>query len=330
MTVATVENLSADIYYQRAYSALYEQGCELFEYIHQEGDKYVKFTSLKREITHVAGQAVAEKLYDLETPYGYGGPLSNSDNPMFLARAFAAYRCHCAQQNIVCEFIRFHPFNSLVNNCSLFDMCLEERQVVIVDLNLSCEERRQRYSKTTRNIVKKALQNLTIENEDVPISEFISLYYETMQKNMAPDFFYFKESYFNALIALDGVRLIAIKKDEEYASIGFFMCCNELAHYHLSANNQELAKENGNYLLLDAAFEHAKSQGCRYMMLGGGRTSSLDDSLFKFKAKFSPETKPFYIAGLDFLPKKRQQLNQLWIANNSDRPAPKLFQLYRA
>lgn len=330
MTVATVMNLSADIYYQRAYSALYEQGCEHFEYTYQEGEKYVKFSALKHRITQVAGQVVREELYDLETPYGYGGPRSNSNEPDFLVRAFVAYKTHCAQRNIVCEFIRFHPFNTLADNSMLFDMHFPERQVVIVDLALNSEERRQQYSKTTRNIVKKALKSLSVNSDNVPLSEFMSMYYETMQKNTASDFFYFKESYFNALMALDSVSLIATQKDEQYASIGFFMCCDELAHYHLSANNQALAKEHGNYLLLDAAFEYAKAQGCRYMMLGGGRTSSPDDSLFKFKAKFSPLIKPFYIAGLDFLPEKRQQLNQLWIAQNATRPALKLFQLYRA
>ncbi|WP_158132975.1 GNAT family N-acetyltransferase [Vibrio navarrensis] len=330
MSTASVTDLSADIYYQRAYSALYEQGCEHFEYTYQEGEHYVRFTALKHRISHVAGVEIQENLYDLETPYGYGGPLSNSDDPAFLQRAFTAYREHCQQQRIVCEFIRFHPFNPLAENNTLFDMHFAERQVVIVDLEQSSEERRQQYSKTTRNIVKKAANNLTVQYEHVPLSEFMSMYYDTMQKNTASDFFYFKEPYFEALMQIQGVSLLAIQKEHQYASIGFFMCSNELAHYHLSANNQELAKDNGNYLLLDAAFEHAKAQGCRYMMLGGGRTSSPEDSLFKFKSKFSPLNKAFYIAGLDFLPEKRHQLNQLWFEQNPQRQAPKLFQLYRA
>lgn len=330
MAIASVKDLSADIYYQRAYSSLYEQGCRYFEYTYQEGEYYSKFTALKHRISRVAGVEVQEELYDLETPYGYGGPLSNSDDPAFLQRAFNAYRSHCQQQHIVCEFIRFHPFNRLAEKNTLFDMHFAERQVVLVDLEQSSEERRQHYSKTTRNIVKNATKNLTVQNEGVPLSEFMSMYYDTMQKNTASDFFYFKEPYFEALMQLQGVSLLAVQKEQKYASIGFFICSNELAHYHLSANNQALAKDNGNYLLLDAAFEYAKTQGCRYMMLGGGRTSLPEDSLFKFKSKFSPLNKTFYIAGLDFLPEKRHQLNQLWLQQNQQRQTPKLFQLYRA
>lgn len=330
MTDITIRNLLSDIYYQREYSALYEGECEHFEFKYEEGDSNVQFSALKRRIKNVSGKEIDEELYDLETPYGYGGPVSNSLDEQFLCRAFGAYRDFCKEQNIVCEFIRFHPFNSLGNMASLFDMNLPERQVVIVDLEKSTEERRKLYSKTTRNIIKKAEKKLTIETGSVELSSFMEMYYETMQKNSASDFFYFQEDYFNALSALEGVDLLATKKESTFASIGFFMCGKELAHYHLSANNQALAKENGNYLLLDAAFEHAKSKGCRYMMLGGGRTSSPDDSLFKFKSKFSPLTMPFYIAGLDFLPEKRQMLNQMWAEQHKDVSPPKLFQLYRA
>lgn len=323
-------DLSADIYYQRAYSALYEEGCEYFENTYHESEHYVWFTALKRRIRCVAGVEVKEELYDLETPYGYGGPLSNSNDQAFLQRAFNAYRRHCQQQQIVCEFIRFHPFNLVAENSKLFDMKALERQIVIVDLEQSSEKRRQAYSQTTRNIVKRASRNLTVQNKGVPLSEFMGMYYNTMSKNSASDFFYFKEAYFKALLQIQGVSLLAIQKEQQYASIGIFICSNEIAYYHLSANNQELAKDNGNYLLLDAAFEHAKAHGCRYMILGGGRTSSQEDSLFKFKRKFSPLNRPFYIAGLDFLPEKRRQLNQVWIEQNPKRQAPELFQLYRA
>lgn len=330
MTNITITDLPSDIYYQREYSALYEGDGEHFEFQYDEDSSYVRFSALKRPIRSVAGQDIAEELYDLETPYGYGGPISNSSDTLFLQRAFSAYREHCKAQNIVCEFIRFHPFNTVGEMPSLFDMHFPERQVVIVDLEKNTEERRKSYSKTTRNIVKRAEKNLSVDTTSVQLSDFMEMYYETMKKNSASDFFYFQEKYFNDLNALDGVSLLATKKESTYASVGFFMCGKELAHYHLSANNQDIAKENGNYLLLDAAFEHAKTQGCRYMMLGGGRTSSPDDSLFKFKSKFSPLTMPFYIAGLDFLPEKRQMLNQMWIDQNKDSTTPKLFQLYRA
>ena len=332
MYTPAICNIESDIYYQKEYSNLYLQNSdeELFEYLYKEDDSYVQFRSIKRLISKVSGTSIQETLYDLETPYGYGGPVSNSFDKDFLKRAFTSYKHHCKEQNIVCEFIRFHPFNSLANCSYLFNMHFPERQVVIVDLQVSDEERRKQYSKTTRNIVKKAIKRLSVEVDVSNVDDFMSVYYQTMTKNGADEFFFFQEEYFSALMALNGVHLISVKLDDELAAIGYFMCGSELAHYHLSANNQNMSKENGNYLLLDAAFDLAKEKGCHYMMLGGGRTSSPDDSLFKFKSKFSSMTIPFYISGLDFLPEKRAELNALWIEQNQEKPVPKLFQLYRA
>lgn len=330
MISLSIEDLLSDSYYQREYSALYETDCEYFEFQYTEQQYFVLFSALKKKIEAIGQVEIAEELYDLETAYGYGGPITNSNDSEFLKRAFSAYRKHCVEHKIVCEFIRFHPFNSLSSYKTLFDMHFQERQVVIVDLEKTSDERRSLYSKTTRNIIKKASNKLAIEYENIQLPAFMPLYYETMKKNAASDFFYFTEQYFNKLIKISNISLIGVKLEEQYASIGFFMFGNKLAHYHLSANNQDLHKENGNYLLLDAAFELAKSKGCRYMMLGGGRSASPDDSLFKFKQKFSPLTLPFYIAGIDFLPEKRKWLNSLWCKQQDNPQIPSLFQLYRA
>lgn len=323
-------DLSRDIYYQKPYSELYiEDECELFDYVFKDGDKQVLFRSIKRPIKSVAGVPVKEELYDLETPYGYGGPLTNSDDEAFLQQAFESYRRHCLAQNIVCEFIRFHPFNSVSQNKSLFDFIAQERTVVVVDLAVSTEERWARYSKTTRNILRKAHKKLHKHVGSQDLDKFIRLYEETMDKNAAADFYYFKPDYFEKLAAIDGVELVEAMLDDEVVSSGFFMHGNDISHYHLSANNQAYLRENGNYLLLDYAFEQAKEKGCRWMMLGGGRTSDENDSLFKFKAKFSDQNLPFYIAGIDFMPEIRARLNKLWQEQHQNETAPRLFQLYR-
>jgi hypothetical protein len=327
----SAEDLFEDIYYQHGYACLYEANAEIFEYCFREGELYVSFKSLKRRISYVASIKVDDELYDLETPYGYGGPISNSDNEGFLSRAFDAYKAHCIKHKIVCEFIRLHPFNPIVEKAKLFDMHRLNRHVVVVDLSLPSVMRRKLYSKTTRNIVKRAYERLTVENDGSFVPQFIELYNETMLKNKAEDFYFFKPEYFSSLVNLKGVSLLAVKFEESLVSMGFIMCGKDIAHYHLSANNTELNKENGNYIMLDSGFEYARSQGCKYMVLGGGRTSSVADSLLAFKSKFSKTTMPFFIAGLDHLPDKRRMLNKLWSKHklNDGEHSPNIFQLYR-
>ncbi|UJF25328.1 peptidoglycan bridge formation glycyltransferase FemA/FemB family protein [Suttonella sp. R2A3] len=323
-------NLLNDIYYQDSYSKLYLAGDgELFDYVFKDGEKYISFYSIKRKIENVYGVPVEEELYDLETPYGYGGPLTNSNDTAFLNSAFEAYRQHCIKEKIVCEFIRFHPFNTLSRHSSLFDFILKERTVVMVDLSLSTEARWAQYSKTTRNVLRKAYKKLSYEYGSKSFDDFKQLYDLTMNKNSAEEFYYFKPEYFEGLSSISGIELIEVKLDNDIVSSGFFMYGSDISHYHLSANNQSFMRENGNYLLLDCAFERAKEKGCRWMMLGGGRTADENDNLFKFKSKFSDVKLPFYIAGVDFMPEVRARLNKMWQNEHNDKITPKLFQLYR-
>ncbi len=46
------------------------------------------------------------RLFDLATPYGYGGWLVEGQDVEGL---FRAYKRWCAKAGIVCEFVRFHP-----------------------------------------------------------------------------------------------------------------------------------------------------------------------------------------------------------------------------
>ncbi len=322
-------NLADDIYYQDDYSSLYAlNGEEVFNFEYVQNSNRILFRSIKRRIKNVAGIIIDEELYDLETPYGYGGPITNCYSEKFLGDAFLAYRKECIKQNIVCEFIRFHPFNKLAQYKDYFDFHAQERKVVIVDLTLNTEDRWSKYSKTTRNILRKANKNLSRKKDEDSLVEFCSLYQQTMDKNDASDFYYFKPNYFEKLKDVQGVELLSVMNELTVVSSGFFMHGSDIAHYHLSANNSEFNRENGNYALLDFAFDHAKEQGCKWMMLGGGRTSDENDSLFKFKSKFSDKSLPFFIGGLTFLPEKRTKLNSMWRQENPDSQL-KLFQLYR-
>lgn len=321
--------LFSDIYYTRDYSDLYDIDADYFEYTYEYENKIITFTSLKKRIKTIAGFECNEELYDLETPYGYGGPVSNTNDRDFLEKAFASYKEYCRSKKIVCEFIRFHPFNTLVGSGFLFDMHIKERNVVIVNLECSAEKRRSLYSKTTRNILKKNTDNFCVSSSLSDIDKFIEMYYQTMNKNNASDFYYFDKNYFEKLSKINGVNLISLKSRNDYASMAYFLFGKDIAHYHLSANNTQLNNLNGNYHILDNAFDLAKDKGCKYMMLGGGRTPSLSDSLYVFKKKFSPFELPFYIAGLDFIPGKREELNGIWRKIKNINTDTNLFQQYR-
>lgn len=322
-------NLFQDIYYRKSYRSLYlDHNSELFTYEYREGGKRIIFSSIKRKICNVAGITIDDELYDLETPYGYGGPVSNCYEEKFLNAAFTAYREECKNNNIVSEFIRFHPFNNLSQYSRYFDYFSKDRDIIVVDLSLEDRERWSKYSKSTRNILRKANRKLKRVRNEGLIGSFYYLYEETMDKNKADDFYYFDKRYFEKLLKIDGVDLLTVMLGDSIVSQGIFMYGPDICHYHLSANNGQYTKENGNYVLLDYAFDNAKDKGCKWMMLGGGRTADMNDGLFKFKSKFSDQYKSFYIAGLNFLPEVKLELNTLWRSQNKNADSEN-FQLYR-
>ena len=89
--------------------------------------------------------------------------------------------------------------------------------------------------------------------------------------------------------------LIAHKQSKVYLSFfdkkltGFvcFLFDMETSHYHLSATNDVGKKYNSNYLLLSIAIKESIKRGIKLIHFVGGLTNKKEDSLFKFKSKFS-------------------------------------------
>jgi hypothetical protein len=306
-------NLLNDIYYSKEYISLYlKENEELFEFIYEEKDYIFYNISIKRSICKIGKMEITDGFYDLETAYGYGGYFVNTNDRSFLFNALESYKKRCKDENIIAEFIRFHPFNSFPKEHKEFlNMNIMDRDVVCVDLSLSKNERWQNYSNNTRNILRKCEKELIFKKSG-NLEKFIELYIKTMNKNSASEFYYFDKKYFETMITFENVELYEVLKDEEIISSAFFIFGEDIVHYHLSANNYELRKYNANYFILDCIFDVAKSRNKNYFLLGGGTSSSKDDTLFKFKNKFSFFKKPFYISGKIFDLDIYKQYVKMW------------------
>lgn len=313
-------NVANDIYFDDNYINLYLKDDEsVFKFSYEEDGKQFSQVAIKRPIKKIANSAISDDFFDLETVYGYGGFLTNSEDEVFLARALEEYGLYCQQNNIIAEFVRYHPFQNASKTIKTwFDFFAKDRDTVVIDLSCSKEERWASYGKKTRNILRRCSEQLVFK-ESKDISAFLDLYYQTMKKNTAADFYFFKEDYFHDLIALDNVKLYEVYSDDMVISTGFFMFGNEIAHYHLSGNNSDFSKLNGNYFLLDSVCDVMKTEyGLKFFHLGGGRTNSEDDSLLRFKKKFSENTLSFCIAGKVHNQMVYEQYNKRWLGKNDN------------
>jgi len=291
-------NLLNDTYYSKEYISLYlKEDEEVFAFEYKEDNFIFYNVAIKRPITKIGNEDITDGYFDLETAYGYGGFYLNTDNQEFIKIALEKYEQKCLEENIIAEFIRFHPFNSFPKEDQEFlNMNIYDRDVVYIDLSLSKEDRWKNYASNTRNILRKCEKVLVFQKSD-NIEAFIELYEKTMDKNNATDFYYFSREYYKQLISHENIELYEIRQEEQMISMAFFMFGEDIGHYHLSANDYKMRKYNANYFILDQIFDIAKNKGEKYFLLGGGTTGSKDNSLLKFKQKFSPLIKQFYISG---------------------------------
>jgi len=288
-------NLQDDIYYSKEYVYLYlKDKEELFEFEYKKDDDIFYTISIKRPIKKIGNLNIDENYYDLETAYGYGGFYTNSDNKVFLKEAMKRYEQKCVDEKIIAEFVRFHPFNDFPSKYREFlNFNIYDRDVVIKPL---VGDIMGSYKAKIRNLVKRSTEKVIISKSE-NIDKFIELYNRTMDKNSATDFYFFDKKYYVELLNNRSIELYEVLYNAEIVAMGFFMYGNDIAHYHLSANSDISYKINANYALLNFAFNQAEKLNKAYFLLGGGTTSLEDDSLLKFKKKFSKETKQFYISG---------------------------------
>ncbi len=285
-----------DIYYTSEYYKMHELNgdgtSKLFYYEDNEGNKGLYPFMLNK----IQGYDLHEDYYDIETAYGYGGPIVNSKKESFLKEFEEAFLNFCKDNNVVAEFVRFHP---LIKNESIFKtniQVLHNRTTVYLDLTKGIEAIWNEDIKSkNRNVIRKAEKNgLTVEiNHDY--ETFKAIYTKTMSKVDAGDYYYFDDKYYESIKEKDNYVLLNVKREDKVIAAAIFMGLGDYFHYHLAGSLREELKYSPNNLLLWEAIKYAASNGYKKMHFGGGLTDSLEDNLFKFKSSFSKEHTDFYI-----------------------------------
>lgn len=308
-----------DIYFREEYVRLYETESEKAVCcIVKDGEKTMLFPYLRRTFVF-QGQT----LYDFETAYGYGGPIWNYADDSFKARALQMMVHEIESQRYVAGFVRFHP---VLCNYEHFTVgrLIEDRKTVVIDLSLSENDIwMQEIHTKNRNVIKKGEKSglqFVVDNEFKYLDEFIRLYDATMDKLEAADFYYFKPAYYQEFVkVLPNSFLGVVLHEGRVVSAAIFMYEGEFGHYHLSGSDVGALKLSpNNFMLWQAALE-LKRRGVKRFHLGGGTTSSEDDSLFCFKSRFSNHTCQFCLGKLIFNHPLYEEICADWERRNPDK-----------
>jgi hypothetical protein len=224
--------------------------------------------------------------FDIQSPYGYGGPLANSSDPHFLARAWQAYEETARAAGVAAEFIRFHP---LADNTRFYGGRIEaNRETVWV--NLQADDLLAEYQPRVRSAIRKAdLAGVEFAwfGSGFITPRFAEFYRCGMAAIGASPFYSFGDAYFEALAAWPAVRLGVCSLNGVWLAAGLFLHHGDCVEYHLAASSGAGRQYNASNLLLHRVASSAKAEGYGRLYLGGGTDGSRNNSLYFFKSGYS-------------------------------------------
>lgn len=246
---------------------------------------YIEGDSLFYYGFHIS-KVESKNLWDIQSPYGYGGPLATTNNKDFLAHAWTSFIDWCKKNKILAEFVRFHP---LIDNWGLFcGTVIDDRQTVYIDLEY--DDLLMSYSTRVRTAIRKAA-NLGLRVEWWKASDFlpvfINLYESSMRALSADEFYFFTDSYYRELINSKLSHLAACILNDKVVAAAVFLLSSDKIEYHLSASDEVGKRLGATNLIIHNAAIMAKKNNCKFFHLGGGISDDGNDSLFFFKSGFS-------------------------------------------
>lgn len=291
-----------DIYFDHNYGKLYEKNEQgesvIFKYKTQYGEIINQF--IKRKISPMIDSV---QYYDIVTPYGYGGPcIIESINRESLVKDYGVkFSNYCLENNIVTEFVRFHPLINNAKDTQEIYHPIYNRHTLGTNLKDYDDPVQSEFSKTCRqNIRKKLAMGMRYKVTVNPTSfeSFKKCYYSTMDRNNAAKSYYFNDEYFAMIHQYFGKNTILVEVilNNKTIAAGLYFVYDKFIHIHLSGTLKEYLHLSPAYILRYGVTIWGKENGYQMIHHGGGRTSSEDDSLYLFKKQFAKNTKfDFYV-----------------------------------
>jgi hypothetical protein len=287
---------------------------------------------------------------DVTSVYGYPGPIMWGCQPgdSFLAEAWREILEIWRRQRVVSVFTRFHP---LLGNASIvadfpppadiLGMARPQPLVpggstVSIDCRLDDSAARRGHAKVLRQEIDAARRAGLVTEIDEDWSEietFTRLYGETMQRSGAGAEYMMGLSDVRRLReALGGrLHLLVTRWEDAVGAACLFTELDGIVQAHLAGTNDDLRHLSPLKVLLDDARTWARSRGDHVLHLGGGR-SGKEDSLFAFKARFSPSRHAFHTGRWILEPRLYREfvaMRRRSVAT-CDSPAQEYFPAYRA
>ena len=273
---------------------------EILDALHQGSWCSVLITSGRNALFHTFSKRRIgnSERFDIEPFLGYAGPVLNTDDPEFATDALAAYRQACIEEHIVAEFIRFNPL--LQNQQPFAASELMEIQVAKDIVIVSCLEsdlsQLAEFTESCARRVKKGKRECSYRKltGDADLETFRALYRASLQRAGADAKWSLSDEFFSRLSASALCEIHGVFHECQLVSSCLVIHSGRSAYYLLVANRSPHVHGANEFLIFSIARDCSR-QGIHHLILGGGNSASADDSLLRFKQKFSITRHPFFI-----------------------------------
>ncbi len=297
-----------DAYYTAEYARVFsdvEDGLGYAYLVEDPWGNHILYPFVRRDLSKLEHTGrEGHGLFDIVTPYGYGGPTyvgADCRRDEMMSRFRRSFSHYCSREGIVSEFVRYHP---LIRNY-LYEVGNVDLAVIRTTIVMRPETDEQiimsRIPSKTRNMVRRAVNagvivRFTLSPDDEELQTFIRLYSDTMNRRHAEDFYLFPVATIKQMFEsmCGSIALFtAHATDGSPVSSAIILHGGPFIHYHLSGSDPARMPPGTNNLLLLKAAVWGALVGATEFHLGGGYSEG--DSLFKFKASMSSERREFAI-----------------------------------
>lgn len=237
---------------------------------------------------------------DATSPYGYPGPVSNAslDDEGFWARACAALVGVLRERGAITCFLRLHPLLPLrLDVLGRHGRLVQHGHTVSIDLRAPEEVQWGDIRKRDRSYINRCVrQGMSTTFDDWSLLPDVArAYAETMERRGAGAAYrYDADDFVRLRSALgDDLHLVAVRHEGEVVSGTFLLERSGIVQLHLRGTLDSALDLQANKLETDAVRRWAGQRGDSVMHLGGG-LGGAEDSLFRFKAGFSPDRNAFF------------------------------------
>jgi len=242
--------------------------------------------------------------YDMVSPYGYGGPLlvEGQPTPELYRQFYEALQQWALQNKVVTEFVRFSLFDQA--HLAYYGQVQHHNDNIVVDLGLSPEALWKGFRhKVRKNIHTATRAGITIVQDPAGerLSQFIEVYYHTLERRKAARHYFKPISFFKKIIATLPRKIMFFHalSGENLVASELVLLSDQRIYSFLGGTFSHSFHQRPGDLLKYHIMQWAREQGYKQFVIGGGHRPH--DGIFAFKQAFAPGgIYPFFTGKMTF------------------------------